>query len=45
MFDGMRSRASSDQVVEAFRCEALADLPDARLEEDFAELQRAEELL
>jgi len=32
-------------VVEAFRCEALADLPDARLEEDFAELQRAGELL
>jgi hypothetical protein len=32
-------------VVEAFRCEALADLPDARLEEDFAELQRAVELL
>ena len=32
-------------VVEAFRCEALADLPDVRLEEDFAELQRAVELL
>ncbi len=32
-------------VVEAFRCEALADLPDARLEEDFAEIQRAVELL
>jgi hypothetical protein len=32
-------------VVEAFRGEALADLPDARVEEDFAELQRAVELL
>ena len=32
-------------VVEAFRSEALADLPDARVEEDFAELQRAVEQL
>ena len=32
-------------VAEAFRCEALADLPDTRLEEDFAELQRGVELL
>jgi hypothetical protein len=32
-------------VVEAFRGEALADLPDARLEEDFAELQQAVEVL
>ena len=32
-------------VVDAFRCEALAYLPDARLEEDFAELQRAIEVL
>lgn len=32
-------------VVDALRSEALAELPDARIEEDFAELQRAVELL
>lgn len=32
-------------VLDGFRCEALADLPDARIEDDFAELQRAVELL
>ncbi len=32
-------------VVEGFRCEALPDQPDARIEEDFAELHRAVELL
>jgi hypothetical protein len=32
-------------VVEAFLSEMLPDLPDARIEEDFAELQRAVELL
>ena len=31
--------------VEMLRAESLADLPDARLEEDFAELQRAGELI
>ena len=32
-------------AVEALRAEALADLPDARIEDDFAELQRVGELL
>jgi Domain of unknown function (DUF222) len=32
-------------AVEALRYETLAELPDARLEEDFAELQRAAELI
>ncbi len=32
-------------AVEMLRSEALADLPDARIEEDFAELQRATEML
>jgi hypothetical protein len=32
-------------VVESLRSEVLAELPDARLEEDFAELQRSGELL
>ena len=32
-------------AVEALRAEALADLPDARVEDDFAELQRVGELL
>jgi hypothetical protein len=32
-------------VVDALRSEALPELPDARIEEDFAELQRAVELL
>ncbi len=32
-------------AVETLRCETLPDLPDARIEEDFAELQRTVELL
>ena len=32
-------------AVEALRAETLPDLPDARIEEDFAELQRTVELL
>jgi hypothetical protein len=32
-------------TVDAFRAETLADLPDARIEEDFAELHRAVEQL
>ncbi len=32
-------------IVESLQSEALADLPDARLEEDFSELHRAVELL
>ena len=32
-------------AVEAFRAETLAELPDARVEEDFAELQRVIDLL
>jgi len=32
-------------AVEALRSESLPDQPDARIEEDFAELQRAGELL
>jgi hypothetical protein len=32
-------------AIEELRSEALADLPDARIEEDFAELHRAAELL
>jgi hypothetical protein len=32
-------------AVEALRSETLPDLPDARIEEDFAELQRVSELL
>jgi hypothetical protein len=32
-------------VVDALRSETLPELPDARIEEDFAELQRAVELL
>lgn len=32
-------------AVEALRAETLPELPDARIEEDFAELQRAAELL
>jgi hypothetical protein len=32
-------------VVNALRSETLPELPDARIEEDFAELQRAVELL
>ena len=32
-------------AVEAFRSETLSRLPDARIEEDFAELQRVAELL
>src|SRR2546421_11136317 len=32
-------------AVEALRSEALPDLSDARIEEDFAELQRVRELL
>ena len=32
-------------AVEAFRSEVLAELPDARIEEDFSELHRAAELI
>jgi hypothetical protein len=32
-------------AIEALRSETLADLPDARIEEDFAELQRAADLI
>jgi hypothetical protein len=32
-------------VIEGFRAESVSELPDARVEEDFAELQRAVELL
>jgi hypothetical protein len=32
-------------VIEAMRAESMPELPDARIEEDFAELQRAAELL
>ena len=32
-------------VLEGLRAEVLAELPDARIEEDFAELQRAAELI
>ena len=32
-------------AIEGYRSEALGELPDARAEEDFAELQRASELL
>jgi hypothetical protein len=32
-------------AIEGFRSETLADVPDARIEEDFAELQRVAELL
>jgi hypothetical protein len=32
-------------ALEGFRCESLAELPDARLEEDFSELQRVSEML
>ncbi|MEO8424649.1 MAG: DUF222 domain-containing protein [Actinomycetota bacterium] len=32
-------------AVESFRVEVLADLPEARIEEDFSELQRVTELL
>jgi curved DNA-binding protein CbpA len=32
-------------AIEGFRSEALGELPDARAEEEFAELQRASELL
>jgi hypothetical protein len=32
-------------VVEALRSESLVSLPDARIEEDFSELQRATEQL
>ncbi len=32
-------------AIDSLRCEALPDLPDARIEEDFAELQRGLELL
>jgi hypothetical protein len=32
-------------AIEALRSESLADLPDARVEEDFAEIQRSVELL
>jgi hypothetical protein len=32
-------------AVEAFRADSLSELPDARLEEDFAELHRALELM
>src|SRR6266498_156150 len=32
-------------AIEALRSEVLADLPDARIEQDFAELQRSGELL
>ena len=32
-------------VIDELRAEVLADLPDARIEEDFAELQRSGELL
>jgi Domain of unknown function (DUF222)/HNH endonuclease len=32
-------------AIEGMRFDTLADLPDARLEEDFAELQRASELI
>jgi hypothetical protein len=32
-------------AIEGFRSETLADLPDARIEEDFAELERAAQLL
>ena len=31
--------------IDALRGEVLADLPDARIEEDFAELQRAAEMI
>jgi len=32
-------------VVDSLRAEVLPELPDARIEEDFAELQRVVELL
>jgi hypothetical protein len=32
-------------AIESLRAESLADLPDARIEEDFSELQRAAELI
>ena len=32
-------------AIEALRLETLPEMPDARLEEDFAELQRASELI
>ncbi len=32
-------------AVEGLRSETLAELPDARIEEDFAELQRVVELI
>ncbi len=32
-------------AIDGLRCDILADLPDARIEEDFAEIQRAVELL
>src|SRR5438876_8561731 len=32
-------------ALDGFRSEVLSDLPDARIEEDFAELQRASELV
>jgi hypothetical protein len=43
----MRSCAVSElrSAIEGLRAETLPELPDARIEEDFAELQRALELL
>ena len=32
-------------VIDNFRADVLAELPDARIEEDFAEIERAVELL
>ncbi len=53
MFDTAQSRTNVREpwpdgvgtAIDALRAETLGDLPDARLEDDFAELQRAMELL
>jgi hypothetical protein len=41
--DGAVSELGS--AVEPYRCESLAELPDARIEEEFAELHRVGELI
>jgi hypothetical protein len=38
-------RSELDTVIEEYRSETLPELPDARIEEDFAELQRGVEAL
>src|SRR5438552_157385 len=38
---GTRVVSELRSAIDALRCEQLAELPDARIEEDFAELQRA----